>query len=223
MTSVSTRTEGSQALELRIRGERAVLAAADGVDVQEADPHSLAIGSELAEALHEWARVAAALRRTEPADSEDYSPEAAAVVSRRGHQLAVRVAAVMGTPLVYRDPVTDAEILVEPPPSEPSAAPSLVERLFGAAEHDREPTPWGTGLTVAAFVAAVLCVAMLALAGTLARETSGWLAVAASIVVTAGLAPSLWLARKLPIVRWAALGAAVGVLIAWVGVLIDVL
>ncbi|MDT4962403.1 MAG: hypothetical protein QOF87_2050, partial [Pseudonocardiales bacterium] len=31
-------------MELRIRGERAVLAADDGVDVQEADPHSLAIG-----------------------------------------------------------------------------------------------------------------------------------------------------------------------------------
>ncbi|MCU1684884.1 MAG: hypothetical protein JWQ81_5623 [Amycolatopsis sp.] len=210
-------------MELRIRGERAVLAADDGVDVQEADPHSLAIGTELAEALHEWARVAAALRRAEPAASEDHSAEAAAVVSRRGHQLAVRVATVMGAPLVYRDPVTDLATLIEPPLREPSAAPSLVARLFGTSEHDNEPTPWGTGLTVAAFVAAVLCVAMLALAGTLATETSGWLAVVASLIVTAGLAPSLWLARRLPIVRWAALGAAVGVVIAWVGVLIDVL
>jgi hypothetical protein len=210
-------------VELRIRGERAVLAADDGVDVQEADPHSLAIGSELAEALHEWARVAAALRRAEPAASAEHSAEAAAVVSRRGHQLAVRVAAAMGAPLVYRDPVTDLETLIEPPSRTSATALPLVQRLFGTAEYDREPTPWGTGLTVAAFVAAVLCVAMLALAGTLATETSSWLAVAASIVVTAGLAPSLWLARRLPIVRWAALGAAVGVVIAWVGVLVDVL
>lgn len=221
-----TGSEGAVQVELRIRGERAVLAADDGVAVREADPHSLPLGAELAEALHEWARVAAALSRADeeptPGSPERVS-EAGAVVSRRGHQLATRVAAVMGGPVSYRDPVTGEEFVVEPPPREPSKAPSVVERLFGKPEPASEPTPWGTGLTVAAFVAAVLAVAMLALAGTLATETSGWLAIAACLVVSGGLAPSLWLARRLPILRWAALGAAAGMLVSWVGVLIVVL
>ena len=84
----------------------------------------------------------------------------------------------------------------------------------------REPTPWLTGLTVSAFIAAVVVVAMLALATTLARETSGWLALVASVVVTAGITPSLWLVRRTPILRWAAYGAAAGVVLAWAGVLV---
>jgi hypothetical protein len=209
-------------VELRIRGERAVLAADDGVGVREADPHSLPLGPELADALHEWARVAAALSRAEEEGApQERGSEAGAVVSRRGYQLATRVAAVMGAPVSYVDPVTGADVVIEPP--RPSKAPSVVERLLGKPEPESEVTPWGTGLTVAVFVAAVLAVAMLALAGTLATETSGWLAVAACLVVTGGLAPSLWLARRLPILRWAALGAAGGMLVSWVGVLVVVL
>jgi hypothetical protein len=210
-------------VELRIRDERAVLADDDGVEVREADPHRLPLGPELADALHEWARVAAALSRTDEEATPGTPSEAGAVVSRRGHQLATRVAAVMGSPVRYRDPVTGADIVIEPPPREPSKAPSVVERLFGKPEPESEATPWGTGLVVAAFVAVVLAVAMLALAGTLATETSGWLAIAACLVVSGGLAPSLWLARRLPILRWAALGAAAGMLISWVGVLLVVL
>ena len=216
-------------MELRIRGERAVLAGPGGESAREIDPHSLALGAELAEALHEWARVAAAVRRSgeDPDASGDH--EAAAVVSQRGRQLAARVAAVMGTSVHYLDPVTQDEVLVEPPAQtddEEAGAerqPSMVERFFGAPDPAGEPTPWLTGLTVAGFVAAVIIVAMLALAGTLARETSGWLALLASVVVTAGIAPSLWLGRKLPVLRWAALGAAVGVVISWIGVLIEAL
>ena len=221
-------------MELRIRGERAVLAGPGGAGAREIDPHNLAIGVELADALHEWARVAAAVRRAgeerggDGGDAASGGQEAAVVVSQRGRQLAARVAAVMGTPVHYLDPVTQAEVRVAPPnqPIEESAAehvPSLTERLFGVPDPEGEPTPWLTGLTVAAFVAAVVIVAMLALAGTLARETSGWLVLLASVVVTAGIAPSLWLARKLPILRWAALGAAAGVLVSWIGVLIQVL
>jgi hypothetical protein len=212
-------------VELRIRGERAVLAGPGGPGAREVDPHDLAIGAELAEALHEWARVASAVRRAGDDEEASGEQEATAVVSQRGRQLAARVAAVMGTTVHYLDPVTQAEVLITPPnqptPEAEPAAPSLLERLFGVPDPEGEPTPWLTGLTVAGFAAAVVVIAMLALAGTLARETSGWLALLASVVVTGGLAPSLWLARKMPILRWAALGAAAGVLVSWVGVLVE--
>ncbi|AXB45474.1 DUF2537 domain-containing protein [Amycolatopsis albispora] len=183
-------------MELRVRGERAVLG-------EEVDPHNVAIGADLADALHEWARVAAAVRRAN-GDSE-----AAAVVSQRGRQLAGRVAEVMGTTVYYVDPVTDAGSVITPPEA-------LVRR---PAPRPEEPTPWATGLTVAAFVGVVVFVAMLALARTLAAETSGLLAFVAAVLVSAGLAPSLWLGRKLPILRWVVLGAAAGIGFSWIGVL----
>jgi hypothetical protein len=46
--------------------------------------------------------------------------------------------------------------------------------------------------------------------------------VLAALVVTGGIAPSLWLGRNLPILRWAVLGAGVGLVAAWVGVLVIV-
>jgi hypothetical protein len=217
-------------VELRIRNERVVLAGPGGDGAREVDPRTLAIGVELADALQEWARVAAAVRRVDEERGDDNGEAAtdraaALVVSQRGRQLAARVAAVMGTPVHYLDPVTQAEVQVSPPdqPAEELAAehgPSLIERLFGAADPEGEPTPWLTGLTVAAFLAAVVIVAMLALAGSLAREAGGWLALLASVLVTAGITPSLWLARKLPILRWVAVGAVAGLLISWIGVLI---
>jgi hypothetical protein len=203
-------------VELRIREERAVLKGHGEAYTREIDPHSLALGVELADALHEWARVAAAVRRS-AANGEP--GEAAAMVTRRGRQLAARVATVMGTPVHYVDPVTDTVSVVPPLPAAPPAAPSLMRRVFGAAEVGNEPTPWATGLIVAGFVAVVVVTAMLALAVTLAAETAGWLALVGAVVVTAGLAPSLWLARRLPIVRWIALGAAAGCVLAWFGVL----
>jgi hypothetical protein len=73
---------------------------------------------------------------------------------------------------------------------------------------------------VSAFIAAVVVVAMLALASAVVRETSGWLALVAAAFVTGGISPSLWLIRRTPILRWAAYGAAGGVVIAWIGVLV---
>ncbi|WP_410669921.1 DUF2537 domain-containing protein [Amycolatopsis sp. cmx-4-68] len=200
-------------MELRIRGERAVLAGPGGEHAREVDPHKLAIGADLAQALHEWARVASAVAAGSGA-------EAGAVVSQRGRQLAGRLAAVMGTTVRFVDPVTGADTVVEPP--EPSAEPGyrFIRSVLGPPGPPREPTPWLTGLTVSAFIAAVVVVAMLALASTLARETSGWLALVASVIVTAGITPSLWLIRRTPILRWAAYGAAGGVVLAWIGVLV---
>ncbi|AIG73465.1 Hypothetical protein AJAP_02695 [Amycolatopsis japonica] len=199
-------------MELRIREGRAVLAGPGGESAREVDPHSLAIGSDLAQALHEWARVASAVGSS--------GTEAASVVSQRGRQLAQRVAATMGTSVRFVDPVSGDGVIIDPPAPAPRS--ELARRLFGTPDPAGEPTPWLTGLTVSAFVAAVVVVAMLALANTLARETNGWLALLASAVVTAGITPSLWLARRVPIVRWASFGAAAGIVIAWIGVLIVV-
>ncbi|WP_409184761.1 DUF2537 domain-containing protein [Amycolatopsis sp. VS8301801F10] len=195
-------------MELRIRGEQAVLAGPGGEHAREVDPRRLAIGADLAQALHEWARVASAVAR-----SDSDVDVAGSVVSQRGRQLAARLAAVMGTEVRFVDPVTGVETVVEPPPRPDQPA---------RARTPDEPTPWATGLTVSAFAAAVVIVAMLALAGTLARETSTWLALIASLVVTGGVAPSLWLGRKVPILRWAVYGAGGGLVLAWIGVLATV-
>lgn len=195
-------------MELRIRGEQAVLAGPGGEHAREVDPRRLAIGAELAQALHEWARVASAVAR-----SDSDVDVAGSVVSQRGRQLAARLAAVMGTEVRFVDPVTGVETVVEPPrrPDQPARARTR-----------EEPTPWLTGLTVSVFAAAVVVVAMLALATTLARETSVWLALIAVLVVTGGVAPSLWLGRKVPILRWAVYGAGGGLALAWIGVLATV-
>ncbi|MEV6906940.1 DUF2537 domain-containing protein [Amycolatopsis sp. NPDC051071] len=204
-------------MELRIREGRAVLAGPGGESASEVDPHSLAIGSDLAQALHEWARVASAVGSTaRPGESG----AAASVVSRRGRQLALRVAAAMGTSVRFVDPVSGDGVIIDPP--KPAPRSELARRLFGVPDPAGEPTPWLTGLTISAFVASVVVVAMLALANTLARETNGWLALLASVVVTGGITPSLWLARRVAIVRWASFGAAAGIVIAWIGVLIVV-
>lgn len=216
-------------MELRIRGEHAVLAAQDGTAGREIDPRSLALEAGLAEALHEWARVAAAVNRDEEGPHGDgdqdrrQGSQAAAVVSRRGRQLAARLASTMGRPVSYRDPVTGLATVIPPSlrdysgPRRPRRSP--LRRLIGGTTEVNEPTPWGTGLTAAAFIAVVVAVAMLALADTLATETSGILAIVAAIVVTSGLAPSLWLARHQPVLRWVALGAGTGVAVSWIGVL----
>ncbi|MET7995192.1 DUF2537 domain-containing protein [Amycolatopsis sp. NPDC005232] len=198
-------------MELRIRGERAVLAGPGGEGAREVDPRRLAIGPDLAQALHEWARVASAVSRT-GGDAE----VATSVVSQRGRQLAGRLATVMGTTVRFVDPVSGVETVIDPPAR-------VVARRRGVPGAATEPTPWLTGLTVSAFAAVLVAVAMLALAGTLAQETNTWIALVASVVVTAGIGPSLWLGRRLPIVRWAVYGAGAGIIAAWLGVLAIVL
>jgi hypothetical protein len=187
-------------VELRTNGERAVLV---GPDEQVVDPYRLAIPAELSTALHEWAQVVAAMRRADaPEDAT-----AAIVVSRRGRQLADRLAAVLGTTVEYHDPLTGEVLLVDADTFQPQ--PELPEP---------EPTPWVTGLTVSIIVAVVALSAVLTLAVTLS-ETSALLAIGANAVVTGGLAPSVWLARRVLIWRWVALGVATGLALGWVGLL----
>jgi hypothetical protein len=187
-------------VQLRANGERAVLIGHDGVAEREVDPQRLPLGAELTDALHEWAKVVNAIRRASQPDSA-----AGAVVSRRGYQLAGRVAEVMGVAVHYVDPLSGAESVVEPPepdrPVRPPASPA-------------EPTPWLTGLTVSGTSLVVVLVTVVTLAATLA-ETNALLALAANAVVTAGLLPSLWLIHRQPVWRWVAYGLAAGIGLAW--------
>jgi hypothetical protein len=184
-------------IQLRASGDRAVLVDGDGSAATE--PGRLPLGTELTDALHEWAKVAAAVARAEPGAA------AGAVVSRRGLQLAGRVATSLGVAVRYVDPLSGDESVVEPvraapPPPRPPRPP--------------EPVPWLTGLTVAGASLTLTVVTVVTLAITLA-ETHWLLAVASNVVVTAGLLPSLWLIHRQPIWRWMAYGVAVGLGIAW--------
>ncbi len=85
-----------------------------------------------------------------------------------------------------------------------------------------ESTPWGTGLTVAAFVAAVVAAAIVVLSMGMTR-VNPVVSVGLNLVAVGGLAPTLWDWRKMPVRRWFVLGAAVGVAIGWTATLALVL
>ncbi|WP_433267887.1 DUF2537 domain-containing protein [Actinosynnema sp. CS-041913] len=199
-------------MELRVQDGRAVLAGRDDGAEREVDPHTLPLGAGLAEALHEWAKVAEAVLRTDaPADGA-----ANALVTRRGRQLAGRVAADMGTPVAYTDPVSGEQYVVEAPTEAP------VEPPAEQPPPPREPTPWGTGLTVSVFTAAVVTFMIVTLSLGLG-ETSRWLALLANVLVVGGIAPSVWLARKVLVWRWVAYGVVAGVLLAWFTLILTLL
>ena len=80
------------------------------------------------------------------------------------------------------------------------------------------PVPWGTGLTVAGFVAAVTAIAIVVLSLGLIR-VHPLLAVGLNVVAAGGLAPTLWGWRRKPVWRWFVLGAGVGVTFGWVALL----
>ncbi|HEX6353442.1 DUF2537 domain-containing protein [Actinophytocola sp.] len=183
-------------IQLRANGDRAVLV--DGESEAVAEPDSLPLGIELTDALHEWAKVAAAVSRAEPGVA------AGAVVSRRGLQLAGRVATSLGVPVRYVDPLSGAESVVEPIRLTKPTRPS----------RPREPMPWLTGLTVSGACLVITVITVITLAAALA-ETYSLLALASNVVVTAGLLPSLWLIHRQLIWRWVAYGVAAGIGLAW--------
>ncbi|BBX90603.1 DUF2537 domain-containing protein [Mycolicibacterium boenickei] len=77
-----------------------------------------------------------------------------------------------------------------------------------------DSTPWGTGLTVAAFVAAVLGAAIVVLGVGLLR-VHPLLAIGLNMVAVGGLAPTVWGWRQRPVWRWFVLGSGVGVAGGW--------
>ena len=81
-----------------------------------------------------------------------------------------------------------------------------------------EGTPWGTGLTAAAFAAAVTAAAIVVLSLGLIR-VHPLLAVGLNLIAVGGLAPTVWGWRNRPVWRWFVLGSGVGVAAAWLVVL----
>lgn len=212
-------------MELRVQGERAVLADRDAPESPEVEPETLPLGPDLTAALHEWARVASAVRKAasgERAALVEPGQDAVGVVSRRGRQLAGRVASQMRMPVHYVDPVTEVSTVVVPDPAATTKRGPRHARPDGSALFRRtpgEPVPWAPGLTVSAFLLAFVLVGMLALSTTLARETNGLVTVLAALLVSGGMAPSLWLGRNVPILRWVCYGAAAGLAVSWIGLL----
>ena len=88
--------------------------------------------------------------------------------------------------------------------------PHTSELLAPAPVEPPGPTPWATGLLIAAYVAVFVTLADVALCRAFA-EAFGLLWIPANLLVGAGLAPSLWLPEEskavpLPIsssVQWA--------------------
>ena len=173
--------------------------------LQERDTGDVRLTDDLRAALREWVAVAETVRRSGDAHELD-------LLRRRGRQLALRVADALGRPVEFVDPVSGEveSIRVEAPPR-----PALAPELPG-------PIPWGPGLAVAAFFAVLVTVADVVLAGAFAGAF-GLLWIPANLLVTAGCAPSLWMARDVPFWRWPALGAGVGLLVAWVVMLLGLL
>ena len=78
-----------------------------------------------------------------------------------------------------------------------------------------ETTPWGTGLTVSAFVAAVTGAAIVVLSLGMIR-VHPVVAVVLNLIAVGGLAPTLWGWRRIPVRRWFVLGAGIGVAGGWI-------
>ncbi len=102
----------------------------------------------------------------------------------------------------------------EPMPAEPPRDWAWVEEWRGG----REPMPWGPGLALALFTGLLVATAVYVLSSGLADRPL--IAVAVNVVVAAGLGPALWLSRSLPVLRWIAGGAVLGVVVAWLSVLV---
>lgn len=85
-----------------------------------------------------------------------------------------------------------------------------------------ESTPWGTGLTVAAMVAAIIGAAIVVLSLGMIR-VHPLVAVVLNLIAVGGLAPTLWGWRRVPVRRWFVLGSAVGVAGGWIALLAIVL
>ena len=122
------------------------------------------------------------------------------------------------------DPVVRVELTKAAPAPTPAPAPPLraLNPLARPPAEPSGPTPWATGLPIAAFAAVFLTLADVALCRAFA-EAFGWLWIPANLLVGVGLAPSLWLLRRTPLWRWPALGAAVGLGVSWVVLLLATL
>ena len=86
------------------------------------------------------------------------------------------------------------------------------------SEESAPQTPWGTGLTLAGFTAAVTAAAIVVLSLGMIRVHPA-VSIALNVIAVGGLAPTLWGWRRMPVRRWLVLGAGVGVAIGWIALL----
>jgi hypothetical protein len=130
----------------------------------------------------------------------------------------------MGMVISYVDPLTGEVVDVGEPEDDWPQQRSAHAAPEGRERPDRRArrTPWGTGLTVSAFAAVVVLFAVIALSEALG-SASRWLAVVANVIIALGLAPSLWLARNVPVWRWVAYGVIGGIGLAWLSLLFTLL
>ncbi|MBW0119246.1 DUF2537 domain-containing protein [Pseudonocardia abyssalis] len=190
-----------------------MLRAAGGrVELGDRRPEDPPLPDELNAALREWAAFAVAAGRSGMPDERE-------LVRRRGRQLASRVAGVRGRPVEYVDPMSG---VVESVRALPSPVPRADGRRRSLAVEPPGPTPWGTGLPIAAFFAVLVTIGDVQLSSAFA-EAFGLLWVPANLLVGLGLAPSLYLLSTVPFWRWPAIGAAVGLVAAWVVLLVSLL
>ena len=165
-------------------------------------PEDPPLPAALRQALREWRALAETVARTG-------GPEEHEVVRRRGRLLASRVADVLGRPVEFIDPAT-------------GVAESIEDELADPQSTSREATPWVTGLPVAGFSAVLVTIGDVALSRAFA-DAFGLLWVPANLLVGLGLAPSLYLLRRVRFWRWPALGTAAGLLTAWIVLLLGLL
>ncbi len=185
--------------ELHARSGRAVLVRGGGT---EHDPALLRLPEALVTAMHEWAGVAELVQTGKSAQTGE-------IVSRRGRQLAVRLAAETGGRVGYVDPFTGELVQIGRTRS------AQAVRRRGGPVAPVPPTPWGTGLTISLIVAVIVAVTLAVVSQGLA-DVSGALAVFVNIAIAAGFAPSIWLGRNVPVWRWVAFGTAAGLVVSWI-------
>lgn len=78
-----------------------------------------------------------------------------------------------------------------------------------------QPAPWATGLPIATFFAVLVAIGDVAFVRAI-DGIAGPLWIPANLAVCAGLAPGIWLLRRVLFWRWLALGIAIGLVVAWV-------
>lgn len=185
---------------------------ADGgeVEIGGRRPDDPELPADLVVALREGAEVAARPDIAREPDEQE-------LVSRRGRQLAGRCAEALGRPVDFHDPITGRVEIVS---GRLAARPAPVPDRRTAPRP--EPVPWATGLPIAAFFG-VLAATVVVVLSTAVDAAFGLLWIPANVLIGAGLAPSLWLLRRVPLWRWVALGVAVGVVVAWVCLLANLL
>lgn len=77
----------------------------------------------------------------------------------------------------------------------------------------------GPALVVACFAAALSAVAVIA-CGAAMIAVHPLLALVVNVVVVAGVAPTVWQWRAVPVWRWVVYGAAAGVVVGWLALLL---